>query len=139
MPKPTSAGILDTSTFIWLERIPEPDAVLPARMTITSITLAELTAGPLVTDDADERLLRQQQVQDALLMDRLPFDDSCAHAYGTLAAELHRDGRKRHTRAFDALIAATAIASDLPLYTGNPDDFEGIPGLDLRPVPPPAD
>ncbi|MGH2863222.1 MAG: type II toxin-antitoxin system VapC family toxin [Solirubrobacteraceae bacterium] len=137
MPAPIGTGILDTSTFIWLERIPDREAVLPARMTITSITLAELAVGPLVTDDADERTQRQEQVQDALLMDRLAFDDACAHAYGTLAAALRRDGRKRRARAFDALIAATAIANGLPLYTGNPDDFDGIPGLDLRPVPAP--
>lgn len=137
MPEPTGTGILDTSTFIWLDRIREPS--IPARMSIASITLAELTVGPLVTDDADEMLLRQQHVQDALLMDRLPFDDACAQAYGTVAAALHRAGSKRRARAFDALIAATAIANDLPLYTGNPTDFEGIPGLDVRPVPAPED
>ena len=139
MPGPASTGILDTSTFIWLERIADQESVLPARMSITSVTLAELEVGPLVADRADERMRRQEQVQDALLMDRLPFDDACAQAYAALAAALHRNGHKRRARAFDALIAATAIANGLPLYTGNPDDYDGMPGLDLRPVPAPAD
>ena len=32
----------------------------------------------------------------------------------------------------DAIIAATAIASGIPLVTRNEDDFKHIPGLDLR-------
>lgn len=138
MPEPAATGVIDTSTVIWLERIPEPDQVLPNRMMITSITLAELAVGPLVADGGNERGARQRHLRDALLLDRLPFDDACAHAYGALAAQLHRDGRKCRARAFDALIAATAIANGLPLYTGNPDDFDGIPDLDLRPVPAPG-
>lgn len=137
MPGFTGTGVVDTSTVIWLERIPEPGAVLPDRMVITSVTLAELTVGPLLADDSHERATRQRHLRDALLLDRLPFDDACADAYGTLAAALHRAGSKRRARAFDALIAATAIANGLPLYTGNPDDFDGMPGLDLRPVPAP--
>lgn len=35
------------------------------------------------------------------------------------------------------ITAATAIANGLPLYTCDPEDFEGIPALDLRPVPHP--
>jgi tRNA(fMet)-specific endonuclease VapC len=35
------------------------------------------------------------------------------------------------------MIAATAIAVELPLYTVNPSDFQGIDELDLRAVPHP--
>jgi predicted nucleic acid-binding protein len=39
-------------------------------------------------------------------------------------------GRKaRGRRATDLLIAATALAHDLPLYTRNPDDFAGLDHL----------
>jgi tRNA(fMet)-specific endonuclease VapC len=139
MPGTIRTGVVDTSTVIWLERISEPNELLPDRMVITSVTLAELAVGPLLADGGHERAVRQRHLRDALLLDRLPFDDACADAYGTLAAALHQAGRKRRARAFDTLIAATAIANGLPLYTGNPDDFEGMPGLDLRPVPAPED
>ena len=35
------------------------------------------------------------------------------------------------------MIAAVAIANDLPLYSCNPDDFAGIDGLVVVPVPHP--
>jgi predicted nucleic acid-binding protein len=45
-------------------------------------------------------------------------------------------GRKaRGRRALDLLIAATALASGLPVYTRDTADFEGLTGLvDVRPV-----
>ena len=38
-------------------------------------------------------------------------------------------------RAYDAMIAATALANGLPIYTCNPNDFAGIEGLDVVSVP----
>ena len=64
----------------------------------------------------------------------LPFDADAARAFGRVAASLRASGRKVQARSYDAMIAATAIANDLPLYTVNPVDFAGIEGLDLRPV-----
>ena len=69
--------------------------------------------------------------------DPLPFDAAAARAFGQVASSLRRSGRKPAARALDALIAATAIANGLPLYTCNPDDFAGIESLALRPVPVP--
>lgn len=68
----------------------------------------------------------------------IAFDAAAARALGTVATALRSAGRKRAARAYDALIAATAIANGLPLYTCNPEDFDGIPALDLRPVPHPG-
>ena len=48
-----------------------------------------------------------------------------------MAASLRRSGRKPAARAFDALIAATAVANQLALYTCNPRDYEGIDDLEV--------
>lgn len=129
--------MLDTSTLIWSGGL---DAeLLPDQMLISAITLAELGVGPLVAGTAEERIARQGHLQLAEQIEVVPFDDLCARTFATIAARLRLDGSKRKARAYDTLIAATAIANDLPLYSGNPDDFEGIPGLDLRPVDVPAE
>ncbi|MEX2183239.1 MAG: type II toxin-antitoxin system VapC family toxin [Chloroflexota bacterium] len=131
-------GLLDTSTLLLLPRI-EDTSVLPDVPLISAITLAELSVGPLVTDDDLERARRTAQVQQAEAdFDPVPFDAAAARAFGQVAASLRRDGRKPAARAFDALIAATAIANGLPLYTCNPADFAGIDGLIVRPVRVPA-
>jgi predicted nucleic acid-binding protein len=69
----------------------------------------------------------------------LPFDATAARAYGRVAASLRRSGRKATARAFDALIAATALANGLDVYTCNPRDFEGIDGLNVVAIPHPDD
>jgi len=130
-------GVLDTSTVILLSRMTDPSS-LPDEPSITTITLAELSVGPLVTDDEQERAARLAHLQQAEAdFDALAFDPAAARAFGRVAAALRRAGRKPATRAYDALIASVAIAEDLPLYTCNPQDFTGIPGLDLRAVPHP--
>ena len=131
-------GLLDTSTLLLLPRITD-GSVLPEVPLISVITLAELSVGPLVTDDDTERARRTAQVQQAEAdFDPIPFDAAAARAFGQVAASLHRSGRKRAARAYDALIAATAIANGLPLYTCNPDDFADIDGLVIRAVAVPA-
>ncbi len=125
------AGVLDTSTVILLERVEADD--LPAEPLITAVTLAELSVGPLVAFDATERAARQARLQQAEAdFDPLPFDADAARAFGRVAASLRDAGRKVQARAYDAMIAATAIANRLPLYTVNPADFGGIADLDLR-------
>jgi tRNA(fMet)-specific endonuclease VapC len=128
---------LDTSTIILLERISDT-STLPDEPLITAVTLAELSVGPLVAVDPGEQALRQARLQQAEAdFDPLPFDAAAARAFGRVAASLHRAGRKPQARAYDAMIAATAISNDLPLYTCNPADFEHIDELDLRPIPHP--
>ena len=119
-------GLIDTSVVIDLEQL-APD-VVPAEMAIAAVTLAELAAGPHATDDPTERASRQERLQRAeATFDPLPFDGAAARAYGWLCAELAAGGRKaRGRRAVDLLIAATALAAELPLYTRNASDFEGL-------------
>jgi tRNA(fMet)-specific endonuclease VapC len=128
-------GILDTSAVILLQRLEDPRA-LPHEPFITTVTLAELSVGPLVTDDDSERAVRQAHLQQAeAAFDPLPFDAAAARAFGAVAAALRRSGRKSTARTYDAMIAATAVANELPVYTCNPDDFVGIDGLEVVAVP----
>jgi tRNA(fMet)-specific endonuclease VapC len=128
---PSTRGILDTSTVILLQRITDPSA-LPVEPLITAVTLAELAVGPLVAEEESERATRQAHLQQAEAdFVPLPFDASAARAFGRVAASLRRTGRKATVRAYDAMIAATALANDLPIYTCNPDDFEGIDGIEI--------
>ncbi|WP_264032939.1 PIN domain-containing protein [Mycolicibacterium alvei] len=91
--------------------------------------------GPHVANDDAERGARQQHLQQAEAdFDVLPFDGDCARAFGAVAAALRASGRQPAARAYDALIAASAIAHGVPLYTCNPADFTGIPRLELRSV-----
>jgi len=126
-------GILDTSVLIELGAL-DPTQ-LPGIPLITAITLAELSVGPLVAKTDDERAARQAHLQQAEAdFEPLPFDAAAARAFGRVAASLRHAGRKPAARAYDAQIAAIAIAHQLPLYTCNPRDFALIPDLDLRAV-----
>lgn len=130
-------GLLDTSTVILLPRIGDP-AALPDAPLISAITLAELSVGPLVATTDAERAARLAHLQQAEAdFEPLAFDADAARAFGQVAASLRRAGRKPTARAYDAMIAAIAIANDLPLYTCNPTDFAGIDGLEVVAVPHP--
>ncbi len=84
----------------------------------------------LVASTDEERSTRQADLQQAEAdFDPLPFDPAAARSFGRVAAGLRRARRKPAARAYDAMIAAIAIANDLPLYTCNPKDFTGIIGL----------
>lgn len=130
-------GLLDTSTVILLPRLRDPEA-LPDAPLISAITLAELSVGPLVATTDAERAARLAHLQQAEAdFEPLPFDADAARAFGQVVASLRRVDRKSSARAYDAMIAAIAIANDLPLYTCNPDDFISISGLDVVAVPHP--
>ena len=129
--------MLDTSTVILLGRLANP-AGLPDESVVSVITLAELSVGPHVARTARERVARQAHLQQAEAdFETIPFDAAAARAFGRVAASLRAGGRKPAARAYDALIAATAIANRLPLYTCNPDDFAAIDELTVHPVPHP--
>jgi predicted nucleic acid-binding protein len=103
-------------------------ADLPIEIAISAITLAELAAGPHATTDPAERARRQDRLQRAeATFDPLPVDANVARAFGRIYAAMTTAGRKaRGRRAFDLMIAATAVAAGLPLYTRNADDFAGL-------------
>jgi predicted nucleic acid-binding protein len=104
---------------------------LPDESCVSTLSLAELAAGPHVATDAAERARRQLRLQIIeATVEMLPFDERCARAYGTVYAIAANRGRKpRGRRAVDLLIAATAVVHELPLYTRNPRDLAGLDGL----------
>jgi len=131
-------AILDTSALILIDRMPGVE-FLPRLPLITAISLAELSVGPLVVRDDVERarrVARLQRVEAAF--NPLPFGVEAAGAYGGVAASLRNAGRKVEARRGDAMIAAVALSKELPVYTCNPRDFEGIDGLEVVPVPVPV-
>jgi predicted nucleic acid-binding protein len=122
-------GLIDTSVVIDLDHLDAEQ--LPTEMAISALTMAELAAGPHATSDIAERARRQDRLQRAeATFDPLPFDHTAARAHGLIYAAIVATGRKaRGPRAVDMLIAATALAANLPLYTRNVDDFRGIEHL----------
>jgi predicted nucleic acid-binding protein len=122
-------GIIDTSVVIDLEHL-NPTR-LPREVAISAISLAELAAGPHAAKDAVERACRQDRLQRTeAAFDPLPFDAESARAYGRIYSAVISAGQSaRGARAVDLLIAATACATGLPLYTRNAEDFRNLEGL----------
>jgi predicted nucleic acid-binding protein len=122
-------GVIDTSVVVDLEQLDVRQ--LPVELAVSAITMAELAAGPHATGDADERARRQDRLQRAeAAFDPLPFDGEAARAYGRIYAAEVASGRKaRGPRALDLLIAATACAEGLPIYTRNPEYVQTLHGL----------
>ena len=128
MPEPRHPrGLIDTSVAIDLPG----ESDLPLEVAVSAITLAELAAGPHATAEPAERAARQDRLQRIeATFEALPFDGASARAYGRIYAAIVAGGRKaRGRRVVDLLIAATAAAETLPLYTRNPDDFKGLKGV----------
>jgi predicted nucleic acid-binding protein len=119
-------GVVDTSVLIDLAGL-DPN-VLPEELAVSAVSVAELAAGPHATQDVAERARRQERLQLVeATFDPIPFDAAAARTYGRVFAAVASGGRRAHgRRAVDLLIAATAAAANLPLYTRNPDDFAGL-------------
>ncbi len=131
-------GLSDTNILIYLERLAVGQ--LPAELLISTISLAELSAGVHSAMDAGERarrVLRVQRVE--ATFSPLPFDVEAARQYGIVAAEVITTGRRPRGRVADLMIASVAAANKLPLFTTNPADFRGLESVvTIVPVPVPA-
>ncbi|MGW5521943.1 PIN domain-containing protein [Gordonia sp. NPDC003950] len=138
MPDEVRRGLLDTNILILRHAI-DPEE-LPVEMAISAITLAELSAGVhLVRGDEAEassgrarRAAVLQRVENEF--DPLPFDADAARAFGCISAAVQARDRTPRRRAADLMIAAVSAAAMLPLYTTNPDDFDGLDGI-VRVIP----
>jgi predicted nucleic acid-binding protein len=119
-----SEGLLDTSVLIDFSVI---DKNLPDEVAFSAVTLAELNVGVATAGDDALRAIRVANVQ---FIERtftvIPFGPSAARAYATIVTAIRSAGRRERSRIADLLIAATAVAEGLDLYTRNPDDFRHL-------------
>lgn len=124
-----AAGLLDTSVVIdWHD--PSVVDKLPNEMAISAITSAELAAGPFLASTPVEAAKRQSRLQEVeSLMEPIPFDGRAGRSYGVVVAAVISEGRKPRSRFADLLIAATAHAHGLDLYSRNAGDFVGLENL----------
>lgn len=126
---PGQRALIDTSVLADLKKAELRR--LPPWLATSALTIAELVRGPDVASHDFEKERRRQHLQHIeASIEALPFDLACAQAYGRVSAAVERIGRKpRGSRVVDLLIAATALAHDLPLYTLNPKDLRGLEQL----------
>lgn len=123
--KRRSRGLLDTCVVIDLPRI-DP-ALLPVEAAVPSVVLAELAQGVAMTTDPVEVLARAQRLADVEAeFAVIPFDREAARRFGTLVALTVKAKHDPRPRRMDLMIAAIAAAYELPLYTRNGGDFEGL-------------
>jgi predicted nucleic acid-binding protein len=126
---PLGRGLVDTSVVIAIDEVNRSS--LPAEICVSTLTLAELSAGPHAAGNELGRARRQDRLQRfEAEVDALPFGLDCARAYGRVYAAVIATGRKaRGARSVDLMIAATALSHDLSLYTRNPKDLRGLDDL----------
>src|SRR3984893_3944909 len=130
-------GLLDTNIMI-LRKWVDP-AELPAEMASSAVTLSELSAAPHEVRRSEEQRDYDEHAERARRLDVLqraenefepiPFGVEAARAYGRGSASSLGAAPKPRRRAVDLMIAAVAIAEDLPLFTTNPGDFAGLDDL----------
>jgi|SRR5690554_1717083 len=142
-PIPPERGLLDTNILILRRQLPA--GLLRGDLAISAVTLAELSAGvhmvridhPEVLTERANRMAVLQLVENEF--DPIPFGQQAARMFGRMSAAMQASGRTPRRRLADLMIAATAAAESIPLYTTNPDDFEGLEGLvAIIPVPRPS-
>jgi predicted nucleic acid-binding protein len=124
-----TSGLLDTSVIIdWHD--PAVIAALPDELAISAISVAELAAGPRLAADAMEAAKLQARLQEVeSRLEPIQFDGATVRSYGLVVAAVVGEGRTPRSRFADLLIAATAHANGLDLYTRNGDDFTGLEKL----------
>jgi predicted nucleic acid-binding protein len=121
-------AVVDTSIIAAI-KLYDP-AELPDTFLITAVTLGELSYSPHAIDDPAKLAGRVAVLQHVeATFEPLPYDQSAARLYGQICAAVRTAGRRPRSRASDLMIAATAASNELPLYTANPDDFNGADGL----------
>jgi predicted nucleic acid-binding protein len=133
MPDETTThefGVLDTSVVVDYSKL--DSRMLPRHRAITTVTLAEMYAGPnAAKHDAVERAIRQQRLiwAQQVFRNPLPFDQGSAQTFGSVHLLVQESGRTPRKFTADLMIASIAIRHQLPLYTRNAKDFTPLAPL----------
>ena len=133
--KRPARGLLDTSIFVALEegrRVRQE--LLPRQSAISIVTQAELRVGVLLAEDIESRDLRIATFEASHRFATLPIDDAVARAWSQMRAYLAASGARAPVN--DMWIAATAVASNMPVLTQDGDFYalNGVAGLTVIPV-----
>jgi hypothetical protein len=122
-------ALLDTSFFVATESgrpLGEMESVTETEVSV--VTLAELTLGVLVANDADRAIRVATLSAVESTWDPLPIDAEVARQFAHIVAALRTGGRR--VPVLDALVAATAVVEQVPVVTQD-RDYDAIPGLDV--------
>ena len=131
--------VLDTNVISELMR-PEPHPAVfawvaarpSANLYTTSVNKAEILYGIVSLPDGRRRAAlvaaAEAMFEDDLAGRVLPFDETAADRYAEIVGARRRAGRP--IEAFDAFIAATALAAGADVATRDVNGFEGL-GLTL--------
>lgn len=117
-------ALLDTS--IVIDYPAQSVAAHTASGAVSTITLAELAFGLHTSDPLVNAAREQRYHWISNIFDPIPFDANAARTYGALCAGVRAAGRDPKPRRFDLLIAAVAVALNIPLITRNEKNFRGI-------------
>jgi tRNA(fMet)-specific endonuclease VapC len=123
--------LLDTNTCIIylkgknLSLKKKMEETLISDMTVCSVVKSELFYGAMKSANPDRNYNLQQGFLGQFIS--LPFDDLAANVFGTIRAQLEKQGTP--IGAYDLQIAAIAIANNLTLVTHNVREFSRIPEL----------
>lgn len=115
-----TAVVVDTSIFVAVEEDREVEAV-DGLYRVAVATITELELGVLLARDPANRRRRNVTLARARAHIPIPYDERVSTHLASLLAELRRANKR--TGAFDCIIAATALAAGLPVYTQD-RDFE---------------
>lgn len=113
-------GLADTSVFIARESDrPLQESLFPDELAVSIITIGELRAGVLATNDVKIRDQRLSTLTAAMTLDPVSVDDDVAAQWARLRVLLRDSGQRMAVN--DSWIAATAMALDVPIVTQDDD------------------
>lgn len=124
--------LLDTNTCIYIINA-KPPAVLQQfrNYRMGEVGVCTVVAAELAFGVAKSGSPRNRHALELFLapLKVLPFDEAAVWAYGTLRAELERQGTP--IGALDTMIAAHALSQQATLVTNNTSEFARVRGLQL--------